>query len=83
MCLLIGFIMGSIAFLIDLLSEGLTEYRWESTEETLQRDILLGWVVLVLYSLLFVTIASLLTIYVAPATLGSGVAEAMGILNGV
>lgn len=28
-------------------------------------------------------IASLLTVYVAPAALGSGVAEAMGILNGV
>jgi H+/Cl- antiporter ClcA len=39
--------------------------------------------VLVLYSTFFVLIAALLTVYVAPAALGSGVAEAMGILNGV
>jgi len=35
------------------------------------------------HSLLFVGIASLLTVYVAPATMGSEVAEAMGLLNGV
>lgn len=38
---------------------------------------------LALYSLCFVLIASMLSVYVAPAAIGSGVAEAMGILNGV
>jgi H+/Cl- antiporter ClcA len=46
-------------------------------------SIALGWLVLILYSLLFVSISSLLTVYWAPSALGSGVAEAMGILNGV
>lgn len=31
----------------------------------------------------FVTIASLLTVYVGPGAMGSGVAEVMGLLNGV
>lgn len=43
----------------------------------------LGWLIIVLYSFLFVLIASVLTVYVAPSALGSGVAEAMGMLNGV
>lgn len=43
----------------------------------------LGWLVLVLYSVFFMLIATLITVYVGPSALGSGVAEAMGILNGV
>jgi chloride channel 7 len=43
----------------------------------------LSWLVLILFSLLFVTIASCMTMYVAPTALGSGVAEAMGLLNGI
>lgn len=38
---------------------------------------------LILYTIGFVAIASLLTVYIAPAAIGSGVAEAMGLLNGV
>ena len=43
----------------------------------------LGWFVLLLYSLGFVFIAALISVYYAPAAIGSGVAEAMGILNGI
>jgi len=43
----------------------------------------LGWLVLVLYSIAFVAIASLLSVYLAPAAIGSGVAEAMGLMNGI
>lgn len=34
-------------------------------------------------SIIFVAIAAGLTLYIAPAALGSGVAEAMGLLNGI
>jgi len=35
------------------------------------------------FSVFYVLIAALLTLYVAPAAMGSGVAECMGMLNGV
>lgn len=76
--------MGTIAFLIDITATELVNLRWRSTE-SVARDSSpgLGWLILVLYSIGFVAIASLLSVYVAPAAIGSGVAEAMGILNGV
>lgn len=33
--------------------------------------------------MLFIAIAAVLTMYVAPAAMGSGVAEAMGLMNGI
>lgn len=75
--------MGSLAFLLDILVEALVELRWSSTEEAVTSSVPLGWIVLMLYSVFFMTISSLITVYGAPAALGSGVAEAMGILNGV
>ena len=38
---------------------------------------------LIIFSVLLVIIAASLTVYVAPTAAGSGVAEAMGYLNGV
>jgi H+/Cl- antiporter ClcA len=43
----------------------------------------LGWFVYACFAVFFMLLSSLLTIYVAPAALGSGVAETMGMLNGV
>ena len=34
-------------------------------------------------AVIFVLMAALLTVYVAPAAMGSGVAEVMGLMNGV
>lgn len=83
LCLIIGFFMGTIAFLIDITATELVTLRWYSTEKIARQNAGLGWLVLVLFSVLFVGIASLLSVYIAPAAIGSGVAEAMGILNGV
>ncbi len=33
--------------------------------------------------MIFIAIAAVLTMYVAPAAMGSGVAEAMGLMNGI
>lgn len=84
LCLIIGFLMGTIAFLIDILVMELVNLRWHSTE-IVSREISpgLGWFVLVLYSTGFVLISALLSVYMAPAAIGSGVAEAMGLLNGI
>ena len=43
----------------------------------------LGWLVLVSWSVAFVFIAASISVYIAPAAIGSGVAEAIGILNGI
>lgn len=82
-CLLIGVFMGVIAFLLDILVEGLSHVRWSLTQAAMDVNPFLSWLVIVLFSLFYVLIASCLTMYVAPAALGSGVAEAMGMLNGV
>lgn len=42
-----------------------------------------GWIVDILFALSYILLASIITVYVAPGALGSGVAEAMGMLNGV
>lgn len=76
--------MGGIAFLMDILTEALVNLKWESAEHYARENGPgLGWFILVLFSITFVLIASVLTIFVAPSALGSGVAEAMGMLNGV
>ena len=43
----------------------------------------LGWCLLVSFSVGYVFISSSLCVFMAPTAIGSGVAEAMGILNGV
>jgi chloride channel 7 len=43
----------------------------------------LSWFVLIVFGIVYVIIASSLTVFVAPTALGSGVAEAMGMLNGI
>lgn len=75
--------MGSIAFLMDILVEELVQLRWISTEIIAKSHPSLGWFVLIVFSILFVLIASALSVFVAPSAIGSGVAEAIGILNGV
>jgi H+/Cl- antiporter ClcA len=83
LCFIIGFLMGSVAFLMDILVEELVHIRWLSTEEVARYSPGLGWFVLILYSIGFVAIAATLSVFIAPAAIGSGVAEAIGILNGI
>ena len=84
LCFLIGFLMGTLAFLLDIMQEQLVEIRWDWTERT-SREVSpgLGWVIIMAYSLFFMFVASALTVFLAPSAAGSGVAECMGYLNGV
>jgi len=75
--------MGSVSFLMDILVNFLVDLRWNSTQSVARDNPGLGWFVIILFSVLFITVASTITIYIAPAAMGSGVAEAMGIMNGV
>lgn len=44
---------------------------------------MLSWFTMIVFSLMFVSFASVICVYLAPAAIGSGVAEAMGLLNGI
>lgn len=75
--------MGVVAFLLDISVEWLMHLRWESTQYIMPNNPILGWLILVMISVIYVLIAALLVVFYAPTALGSGVAEAMGVLNGV
>lgn len=49
----------------------------------MDQSAILAYIVLLVFSIVYVLIAASITMYIAPAALGSGVAEAMGALNGV
>ncbi|CDW84851.1 h(+) cl(-) exchange transporter 7-like [Stylonychia lemnae] len=83
LCGIIGLMMGVTAFLLDILVEGLMKIRWDAAMYIIPNNVGVGWFVLVIISALYVFISAIMVIYIAPAALGSGVAEAMGILNGV
>ena len=76
--------MGTLAFFLDIIVEQIIEWRWELTEHVVRSS---GWgmglATIIGLSLPLALIAMCLTAFVAPAALGSGVAETMGILNGV
>jgi chloride channel 7 len=75
--------MGAIAFLMDVFVDLLIKAKWTSAQIIMEDSIGLGWFVYVLFAILFMLLSALMTVLVAPAALGSGVAETMGMLNGV
>jgi H+/Cl- antiporter ClcA len=79
----IGVFMGVLAFFLDIIVEMLTHLRLGITESLFHSSPFLGWLTLTCISVIFVAIAASLTVYLAPTAAGSGVAEAMGMLNGV
>jgi H+/Cl- antiporter ClcA len=81
---MIGFTLGCISFLMDLLVDALSTWKYNATQTTIDnKGLAIGWIAYTGFSIFFVLIAALLTIYVGPAAIGSGVAELIGILNGV
>ena len=75
--------MGFIAFLLDWFVDTIVHFKWLATQELLYSNIGLSWLVFVVIGVVLMFMAACLTAYVGPAALGSGVAEAMGFLNGV
>ena len=80
---MIGVIMGCIAFALDYIVKELSLLRWFILNLTIRSGIGIGWFTTTLVSSFFVLISSSMVMLVAPSCIGSGVAEAMGILNGV
>lgn len=82
-CLLIGIFVGILAFLLDISVEALSHVRWMVTQAAMDVHPVLSWAVLIIFSVSYVFFAAMITTYVAPTATGSGVAEAMGLMNGV
>jgi H+/Cl- antiporter ClcA len=82
-CLVVGLIMGLIAFLLDITVEHLQDLKWEVTQLGMEASWVLSYLILIVISMGLVIMAAFITVYVAPTAAGSGVAEAMGFLNGV
>lgn len=81
-----GFMMGCIAWALSYLEElfvlnRINVVQWIITQE--DDKLAGGYFFYIASGMFFVTLAALLTVYVAPAAMGSGVAEVMGLLNGV
>lgn len=83
---ILGIIVATITFLMTTIEDSSAEFRTHFVQRILDRNpdsAFPAWAAFVAYSVTFVLIACLLTIYVGPGANGSGVAEIMGLLNGI
>ena len=82
----VGITMATITWAMTTLEDGSAEFRSHFIQNILDRNPesnALAWLAYVVYAMVFVLIACLLTIYVGPGANGSGIAEIMGLLNGI
>jgi chloride channel 7 len=84
---LCGVLIGVLAFMLTWLEDEITKYRAEGVQYFINLsgdDSLVGSYFFYIGSaVLLVLIATYLTVYIGPGAMGSGVAEVMGMLNGV
>lgn len=82
---LIGFFVGTIAFLMGIAEEKFASIHAEETQGLLDKDpsLLKPYLFFTGYPLIFALAGVLLTVYYGPYAAGSGVPEVMGMLNGV
>lgn len=83
--LVLGMIMPTITFLMATVEDTISEVRAEFIQAIIDKNnsALDAYLAYTFYGMFFVLIATLLTIYVGPGANGSGVAEIMGLLNGI
>jgi chloride channel 7 len=80
---MIGVIMGLVAFIVDVLVESLIMWKWNATSAQLTTNLAVAWVIFMGISILFGGVGSILTVFVGPGAVGSGIAELMGYFNGI
>mmetsp|Transcript_6817 Transcript_6817/g.8991 ORF Transcript_6817/g.8991 Transcript_6817/m.8991 type:complete len:410 (-) Transcript_6817:1241-2470(-) len=82
---LVGILVGTIAFLMAWTEEYMMATKSEFTNTILQDggSVWVAWLYWGSFSVICALIATLLTVYIGPGANGSGVAEIMGMLNGV
>lgn len=80
---IVGVLMGTSAFLVDIIAEGLVLYKWKITQVALNGNAGLGWFTFLVFSLIFGAGAAILTVFIGPGAAGGGTAELMGYFNGI
>ena len=82
---LIGIIMAVITFLLTVAEDKSALFKSDFVQKIIDNggSSMMAWAAYTGYGVAFVLIANLLTIYVGPGANGSGIAEIMGMLNGV
>ena len=83
---LIGITIATITWGMTTLEDASAEFRSHFLQRILDRNpdsTTPAWAAYTFYSMAFVLVACLLTIYVGPGANGSGIAEIMGLLNGI
>lgn len=81
---LAGLVTGTIAFLMATVEEWLTAIRSDYTQEfILENSWAVSFAFYATFAVVCALIAGALTVYIGPGANGSGVAEIMGLLNGV
>ena len=81
---LMGVLTGITAFLIDWVEEVFTDNVWDLSQSLINDNFLVpGWLVYSGFSVLFAGTAAMISVFIGPGAIGSGVAEIMGYLNGV
>lgn len=83
---LCGFLMGVLGFTLTWLEDELTAWRADKVQTLIDKNdnsLVASYFFYISMAMLLATIASVLTVYLGPGAMGSGVAEVMGLLNGV
>ena len=82
---ILGVCLATITFLMTTIEDSSAELRNDIIQSIIDRgnNAAAAWAAYTLYGMSFVLTACLLTIYVGPGANGSGVAEIMGLLNGI
>ena len=77
--------MATITFSLTVLEDASAEFKADFVQKIIDTNnsAVEAWLAFTLYGMAFVLIACLLTIYVGPGANGSGIAEIMGMLNGI
>mmetsp|Transcript_22158 Transcript_22158/g.29625 ORF Transcript_22158/g.29625 Transcript_22158/m.29625 type:complete len:170 (-) Transcript_22158:2035-2544(-) len=81
----VGVIMATITWTMTILEDHSAEFKSDFVQKIIDRSdsAAAAWAAYTIYGMSFVLFACLMTIYIGPGANGSGVAEIMGMLNGI
>jgi len=82
---ILGVIVAVITFLLTIAEDASAEFKADFVQKIIDKNnsAFEAWLAFTAYGMAFVLVACLITIYVGPGANGSGIAEIMGMLNGV
>lgn len=84
---LCGVLMGFLAFILSYCEDNITAWRASTVQNIIDRrgddKLYVAYIFYMSLSVILVSVAAYLTVYIGPGAMGSGIAEVMGLLNGV